>query len=147
MIMRAFYPSDVLVTAPEILFFWVARMIMMGYEFMGDAPFHSVYLHGTARDTQGRKMSKSLGNGIDPMDVVHLYGADALRYTLIAGMGLGAAVFLDPNDPGKPLDTGRNFATKLWNIGRFLLNNVGDDTVSYTHLRAHETRHDLVCRL
>ncbi|HEY5440014.1 MAG TPA: valine--tRNA ligase [Gemmatimonadaceae bacterium] len=127
--LRAFYPSDVLVTAPEILFFWVARMIMMGYEFMGDAPFHSVYLHGTARDTQGRKMSKSLGNGIDPMDVVHLYGADTLRYTLIAGMGLGADVFLDPNDLGKSFATGRNFATKLWNIGRFLLNNVGDDTV------------------
>jgi valyl-tRNA synthetase len=127
--LRAFYPSDVLVTAPEILFFWVARMIMMGYEFMGDAPFHSVYLHGTARDTQGRKMSKSLGNGIDPLDVVHLYGADALRYTLIAGMGLGADVFLDPNDLGKSFATGRNFATKLWNIGRFLLNNVGDDTV------------------
>jgi valyl-tRNA synthetase len=127
--LRAFYPSDVLVTAPEILFFWVARMIMMGYEFMGDAPYHSVYLHGTARDTQGRKMSKSLGNGIDPMDVVHLYGADALRYTLIAGMGLGADVFLDPNDLDKSFATGRNFATKLWNIGRFLLKNVGDDTV------------------
>jgi valyl-tRNA synthetase len=127
--LRAFYPSDVLVTAPEILFFWVARMIMMGYAFMGDAPFHSVYLHGTARDTQGRKMSKSLGNGIDPMDVVDLYGADALRYTLIAGMGLGADVFLDPNDLGKSFATGRNFATKLWNIGRFLLKNVGDDTV------------------
>ena len=75
-------PTDVLVTAPEIIFFWVARMIMSGYAFMGDAPFHSVYLHGTARDTKGRKMSKSLGNGIDPLDVVKLYGADALRYTL-----------------------------------------------------------------
>ena len=127
--LRAFYPSDVLVTAPEILFFWVARMIMMGYEFMGDAPFHSVYLHGTARDTQGRKMSKSLGNGIDPLDVVQRYGADALRYTLIAGMGLGADVFLDPNDLDKSFATGRNFATKLWNIGRFLLRNVGTDAV------------------
>ncbi|MEO8336664.1 MAG: class I tRNA ligase family protein, partial [bacterium] len=127
--LRAFYPSDVLVTAPEILFFWVARMIMMGYAFMGDAPFHSVYLHGTARDTQGRKMSKSLGNGIDPMDVVHLYGADALRYTLIAGMGMGADVLLDPNDLDKSFATGRNFATKLWNIGRFLLMNVGSDAV------------------
>ena len=68
-----------LVTAPEILFFWVARMIMAGYAFMGRAPFHTVYLHGTARDTQHRKMSKSLGNGIDPLDVVKLYGADALR--------------------------------------------------------------------
>ena len=127
--LRAFYPTDVLVTAPEILFFWVGRMIMLGYAFMGDAPFHSVYLHGTARDTQGRKMSKSLGNGIDPMDVVRLYGADALRYTLIAGMGLGADVFLDPDDLDKSFATGRNFATKLWNIGRFQLKNVGDDAV------------------
>jgi valyl-tRNA synthetase len=123
--LRAFYPSDVLVTAPEILFFWVARMIMAGYAFMGDAPFHSVYLHGTARDTKGRKMSKSLGNGIDPFDVIDLYGADALRYTLVSGMGLGADVFLDPADLEKTFAPGRNFATKLWNIGRFLLANVG----------------------
>jgi valyl-tRNA synthetase len=127
--LRAFYPTDVLVTAPEILFFWVARMIMSGYAFMGDAPFHSVYLHGTARDTQGRKMSKSLGNGIDPLDVVRLYGADALRFTLISGMGLGADVILDPADLEKSFATGRNFATKLWNIGRFLLTNVGTEPV------------------
>jgi valyl-tRNA synthetase len=127
--LEAFYPTDVLVTAPEILFFWVARMIMFGFEFTGETPFHTVYLHGTARDTQGRKMSKSLGNGIDPMDVVNRYGADALRYTLIAGMGLGADVFLDPADLDKSFATGRNFATKLWNIGRFLLKNVGGDEV------------------
>ena len=127
--LRAFYPSDVLVTAPEILFFWVARMIMAGYAFMGDAPFHSVYLHGTARDTQGRKMSKSLGNGIDPLDVVQAYGADALRYTLVAGMGMGADVMLDPADLDKSFAPGRNFATKLWNIGRFLLTNVGSAPV------------------
>jgi len=127
--LRTFYPTDVLVTAPEILFFWVARMIMSGYAFMGDAPFHSVYLHGTARDTQGRKMSKSLGNGIDPLDVVQLYGADALRWTLVSGMGLGADVVLDPADLEKSFATGRNFATKLWNIGRFLLGNVGTDPV------------------
>ncbi len=127
--LRAFYPTDVLVTAPEILFFWVARMIMAGFAFKGEAPFHSVYLHGTARDTQGRKMSKSLGNGIDPLDVVRLYGADALRYTLIAGMGMGADVFLDPADLDKSFATGRNFGTKLWNIGRFLLMNVGDAPV------------------
>jgi len=127
--LRAFYPTDVLVTAPEIIFFWVARMIMAGYAFMGEAPFNTVYLHGTARDTQGRKMSKSLGNGIDPMDVVQLYGADALRYTLIAGMGMGADVILDPADLEKSFATGRNFATKLWNIGRFLLGNVGTDPV------------------
>jgi valyl-tRNA synthetase len=137
--LRAFYPTDVLVTAPEILFFWVARMIMAGYAFMGDAPFHTVYLHGTARDTLGRKMSKSLGNGIDPLDVVRLYGADALRHTLIAGMGLGADVFVDPNDLDKSFATGRNFATKLWNIGRFLLMNVGTDEVRpFAHVNTGE---------
>jgi valyl-tRNA synthetase len=127
--LAAFYPTDTLVTAPEILFFWVARMIMAGYEFMGRAPYHTVYLHGTARDTQHRKMSKSLGNGIDPLDVVKLYGADALRWTLIAGMGMGADVILDPSDIDKSFAAGRNFGTKLWNIGRFLLDRVGDDAV------------------
>jgi valyl-tRNA synthetase len=139
--LRAFYPTDVLVTAPEILFFWVARMIMAGYAFMGDAPFHSVYLHGTARDTQGRKMSKSLGNGIDPLDVIALYGADALRYTLVSGMGLGADVFLDPADLEKTFAPGRNFATKLWNIGRFLLTNVGTEPVrSFPELAPEELK-------
>jgi valyl-tRNA synthetase len=126
----AFYPTDTLVTAPEILFFWVARMIMAGYEFKGRAPYHTVYLHGTARDTQHRKMSKSLGNGIDPLDVVKLYGADALRWTLVAGMGMGADVILDPVDIDKSFATGRNFVTKLWNIGRFLLDKVGGDPVT-----------------
>ena len=127
--LAAFYPTDTLVTAPEILFFWVARMVMSGYEFMGRAPFHTVYLTGTARDTQHRKMSKSLGNGVDPLDVVNLYGADALRWTLIAGMGMGADVILDPNDIDKSFATGRNFGTKLWNIGRFLLDRVGSEPV------------------
>jgi valyl-tRNA synthetase len=127
--LRAFYPTDVLVTAPEILFFWVARMIMSGFAFKGEAPFHTVYLHGTARDMQNRKMSKSLGNGIDPLDVVRLYGADALRYTLISGMGLGADVNLDPQDLDRSFASGRNFGTKLWNIGRFLLTNVGNEPV------------------
>jgi valyl-tRNA synthetase len=126
----AFYPTDTLVTAPEILFFWVARMVMSGYEFMGRAPFHTVYLTGTARDTQHRKMSKSLGNGIDPLDVVKLYGADALRWTLVAGMGMGADVILDPADIDKSFATGRNFVTKLWNIGRFLLDKVGTEPVA-----------------
>ncbi|MEO5568568.1 MAG: valine--tRNA ligase [Gemmatimonadaceae bacterium] len=127
--LKAFYPTDVLITAPEILFFWVARMIFAGYEFMGRAPFHTVYLHGTVRDTDHRKMSKSLGNGIDPLEVVNLYGADALRWTVVAGMGMGADVILDPKDLDKSFATGRNFATKLWNIGRFILGAVGDDTV------------------
>jgi valyl-tRNA synthetase len=127
--LKAFYPTDALVTAPEILFFWVARMIMSGYAFMGRAPFHTVYLHGTVRDTNHMKMSKSLGNGIDPLDVVRLYGSDALRWTLIAGMGLGADVILDPADLDRSFATGRNFGTKLWNIGRFLLDRVGTDPV------------------
>src|SRR5213080_188217 len=117
-----FYPGHTLVTAPEILFFWVARMLMSGYHFMEQRlPFTTVYLHGTVRDTQHRKMSKSLGNGIDPLDVVRLYGADALRWTLIAGSSLGADVILDPNDLETTFAPGRNFANKLWNIGRFIL--------------------------
>jgi len=127
--LKAFYPGDVLVTAPEILFFWVSRMIMSGYYFMGDAPYHTVYLHGTVRDMQHRKMSKSLGNGIDPMDVVQLYGADALRWTMVAGMGLGVDVLLDPTDLEKSFAPGRNFLTKLWNIGRFLLTKAGAEPV------------------
>jgi valyl-tRNA synthetase len=127
--LKAFYPTDLLVTAPEILFFWVARMIMTGFAFMGEAPYHTVYLHGTVRDTNHVKMSKSLGNGIDPLDVVALYGADALRYTVVAGMGLGADTILDPKDLDRSFAPGRNFVTKLWNIGRFLLTNVGDDHV------------------
>ncbi|MDQ6689473.1 MAG: valine--tRNA ligase [Gemmatimonadota bacterium] len=121
----AFYPTDDLVTAPEILFFWVSRMIVAGYAFMGAPPFHTVYLHGTVRDTNHVKMSKSLGNGIDPLDVAQTYGADALRYTVIAGMGMGADLVLDPKDLERSFAPGRNFATKLWNIGRFLLGNVG----------------------
>src|SRR5881628_1865395 len=117
-----FYPGHTLVTAPEILFFWVARMLMSGYHFMErQLPFTKVYLHGTVRDTQHRKMSKSLGNGIDPLDVVRLYGADALRWTLIAGSSLGADVILDPNDLETTFAPGRNFANKVWNIGRFIL--------------------------
>jgi valyl-tRNA synthetase len=125
--LKAFYPTDVLVSGPDILFFWVARMIMSGYFFAGRSPYHTVYLHGIARDTRHRKMSKSLGNGIDPLVVVKLYGADALRWTLVSGMGLGADVILDPDELDKSFATGRNFATKLWNIGRFLLTNVGTD--------------------
>jgi valyl-tRNA synthetase len=128
--LKAFYPTDVLVTAPEILFFWVARMIMSGFYCMGEAPFHTVYLHGTVRDMEHRKMSKSLGNGIDPLVVVEKFGADALRYTLMQGMGLGVDVMLDPADLEKSFAPGRNFATKLWNIGRFLLMQVGTEPVT-----------------
>src|SRR5437667_620630 len=115
-----FYPGHTMVTAPEILFFWVARMIMAGYHFLGARPFSTVYLHGTVRDTQHRKMSKSLGNGIDPLDVVRLFGADALRWTAIAGLSLGSDLILDPNDLETTFAPGRNFANKLWNIVPFI---------------------------
>ena len=119
--LKRFYPGHTLVTGPDIIFFWVARMIMAGYHFMGDKPFATVYLTGMVRDTEHRKMSKSLGNGIDPLDVVRLYGADALRWTLIAVSSLGADVILDPSDLETTFAPGRNFANKLWNIGRFIL--------------------------
>ena len=126
--LRAFYPTHSLVTAPEILFFWVARMVMAGYEFMGDAPFTDVYLTGTVRDLQGRKMSKSLGNGIDPLEVVRLYGADALRYTVIASAGLGTDIYMDPSNLDNSFGAGRNFSNKIWNAGRFALMNIGEET-------------------
>jgi valyl-tRNA synthetase len=127
--LRAFYPTDVLVSGPDIIFFWVARMVMAGYYFTGRTPYHTILLHGMARDALGRKMSKSLGNGVDPMEVVRLYGADALRWTLISGMGLGADITLDPDDLEKTFAPGRNFVTKLWNIGRFLLEKAGSSSV------------------
>ena len=142
--LAAFYPTDVLVTAPEILFFWVARMVFAGFKFANRAPFHTIYLHGTVRDMQHVKMSKSLGNGIDPLDVVALYGADALRWTVIAGLGLGTDVMLDPNNLEQSFAPGRNFATKLWNIGRFLLTSVGSAPVApiASVEAAHLTRAD-----
>ena len=127
--LRAFYPTHDMFTAPEIIFFWVARMIMAGYEFMGEAPFTQVYLHGTVRDAQGRKMSKSLGNGIDPIEVVDLFGADALRFTLLSSAGVGTDIQLDPDDLDGSFSPGRNFANKLWNAGRFALMTLGDDPV------------------
>ncbi|HTR20885.1 MAG TPA: valine--tRNA ligase [Gemmatimonadales bacterium] len=131
-----FYPGHTLVTAPEILFFWVARMLMAGYHFMGRKPFTTVYLTGTARDTKHRRMSKSLGNGIDPLDVVKLFGADALRWTLIAGSALGADLILDPDDLETTFAPGRNFANKLWNIGRFVLSQLPDTVPDVTTLDA-----------
>ena len=119
-----YYPGHALVTAPEILFFWVARMIMAGLEFRGDLPFTDVYLHGTVRDTQHRKMSKSLGNGIDPLEVVERFGADALRFTAVSGMSVGTDLILDPSDLDTSFASGRNFANKLWNAGRFILTNL-----------------------
>ena len=116
-----FYPGHTLVTGPDILFFWVARMLMSGYHFMGQKPFRTVYLHGIARDTKHRKMSKSLGNGIDPLVVVEKFGADALRWTCVANTALGQDLLLDPNDLETTFAPGRNFANKLWNIAQFVL--------------------------
>jgi valyl-tRNA synthetase len=132
--LRAFYPGHALSTAPEILFFWVARMIMAGLEFVGEVPFRDVYLHGTVRDTHGRKMSKSLGNGIDPLEVVQLYGADALRYTVLAAAGVGADIRLNPDDLEEAFAPGRNFANKIWNAGRFALMNVREGVRSPAEL-------------
>jgi valyl-tRNA synthetase len=125
--LRAFYPGHALVTAPEILFFWVARMVMAGIEFRGEIPFTDVYFTGTVRDHLGRKMSKSLGNGIDPLVVKERFGADALRYTVISGSGAATDQYLNYENLEETFGPGRNFANKLWNAGRFALMNLGDD--------------------
>jgi valyl-tRNA synthetase len=127
--LERFYPTDTLVTAPEILFFWVARMVMAGLEFMGEIPFRDVVLNGTVRDHLGRKMSKSLGNGIDPLLVVERYGADALRYTVVSGSAPGTDQYLNYQNLEEAFGPGRNFANKLWNAGRFVLMSVGDEPV------------------
>jgi valyl-tRNA synthetase len=110
-----FYPTTDLVTGPDIIFFWVARMIMAGYEWMGDLPFKNVYFTGIIRDKQGRKMSKSLGNSPDPLDLIAKYGADALRFGVMRSAPLGADILFDE----KNVELGRNFCTKLWNATRF----------------------------
>jgi valyl-tRNA synthetase len=115
-----FYPTEVLVTAPEIIFFWVARMIMAGCEFMGEIPFRDVYIHGTVRDEEGKKMSKSLGNSIDPLEVINDYGADALRFSLMAIAASGSDIFLSR----ERFEQGRNFSNKIWNASRFILMNL-----------------------
>lgn len=115
-----FYPNDVLVTGYDIIFFWVIRMIFSGYEQMGKAPFHTVLFHGLVRDSQGRKMSKSLGNGIDPLDVIDKYGADALRLTLITGNAPGN----DMRFYWERVESSRNFANKVWNASRFIMMNL-----------------------
>jgi valyl-tRNA synthetase len=127
--LKRFYPTDTLVTAPEILFFWVARMVMAGFEFVGELPFRDVVLNGTVRDHLGRKMSKSLGNGIDPLLVVERYGADALRYTVVSGSAPGTDQYLNYQNLEEAFGPGRNFANKLWNAGRFVLMSVGEEPV------------------
>ena len=118
-----FYPTDTLVTGYDIIFFWVARMIFSGVEHMGQVPFHTVLIHGLVRDAQGRKMSKSLGNGIDPLLVIDQYGADALRFTLATGNAPGK----DMRFSDEKVKASRNFANKLWNAARFVLMYLGND--------------------
>ena len=115
-----FYPTDVLVTGYDIIFFWVIRMIFSGYEQTGKAPFHTVLFHGLVRDSQGRKMSKSLGNGIDPLEVIEKYGADALRMTLMTGNAPGN----DMRFYWERVEASRNFANKVWNASRFIMMNM-----------------------
>ena len=115
-----FYPTDTLVTGYDIIFFWVARMIFSGLEHMKEVPFKTVFFHGLVRDAQGRKMSKSLGNGIDPLEVIAQYGADALRFTLVTGISPGN----DTRFSTERVEASRNFANKLWNASRFILMNI-----------------------
>ncbi|MCR5119023.1 MAG: valine--tRNA ligase [Lachnospiraceae bacterium] len=121
--LKYFYPTDVLVTGYDIIFFWVIRMIFSGYEQMGERPFHTVLFHGLVRDDQGRKMSKSLGNGIDPLEIIDKYGADALRLTLVTGNAPGN----DMRFYMERVEANRNFANKIWNASRFILMYMTED--------------------
>jgi len=121
--LKYFYPTNTLVTAQEIIFFWVARMMMAGFEFMGKAPFKTVYIHGTVRDDTGTKMSKSLGNIIDPLEIIEKFGADALRFSIISITAQGQDVFLSEQKFLK----GRNFANKIWNASRYIMMNLKEN--------------------
>ncbi|SFO06607.1 valyl-tRNA synthetase [Pseudobutyrivibrio sp. JW11] len=121
-----FYPTDVLVTGYDIIFFWVIRMVFSGYAHTGKSPFHTVLIHGLVRDSQGRKMSKSLGNGIDPLEIIDKYGADALRLTLITGNAPGN----DMRFYNERVENSRNFANKVWNASRFIMMNLADNQVT-----------------
>ena len=116
---KHFYPTDVLVTGYDIIFFWVIRMVFSGLEYTGETPFHTVLIHGLVRDSQGRKMSKSLGNGIDPLEIIDKYGADALRLTLVTGNAPGN----DMRFYWERVEASRNFANKVWNASRFMMMN------------------------
>ncbi len=121
--LKYFYPTSVLVTGYDIIFFWVARMIFSGLEHTGEVPFHTVFIHGIVRDSEGRKMSKSLGNGIDPLEIIDEYGADALRYALVTGNAPGN----DQRFQTDKIEAGRNFINKIWNAFRFVVMNFDDE--------------------
>ena len=126
--LKYFYPTDVLVTGYDIIFFWVIRMIFSGYEQMGERPFKTVLFHGLVRDSLGRKMSKSLGNGIDPLEIIDQYGADALRLTLITGNAPGN----DMRFYYERVEASRNFANKIWNASRFIMMNMPEEGLQVT---------------
>ena len=126
-----FYPTDVLVTGYDIIFFWVVRMVFSAYEQTSKAPFNTVLIHGLVRDSQGRKMSKSLGNGIDPLDVIEKYGADALRMTLMTGNAPGN----DMRFYWERVEASRNFANKIWNASRFIMMNIENDNFKKADLK------------
>lgn len=133
--LEAFFPTSALVTAYDIIFFWVARMIMASMEFMGKAPFRDIYIHGLIRDKQGRKMSKSLGNGIDPLDIVDEFGADALKFTLAFQAAQGQDILVDRES----FKLGSKFANKIWNATRYLLMNLeGRTLVSFEEITLDE---------
>ncbi|MBE5823298.1 MAG: valine--tRNA ligase [Butyrivibrio sp.] len=127
--LKYFFPTDVLVTGYDIIFFWVIRMIFSSYEHMGTYPFKTVLFHGLIRDSQGRKMSKSLGNGIDPLEVIENYGADALRLTIVTGNAPGN----DMRFYNERVENCRNFANKVWNASRFIMMNMKEDAPSAIH--------------
>ncbi|MEN0057853.1 MAG: valine--tRNA ligase, partial [Bdellovibrio sp.] len=130
--LKTFYPTNYLVTGHDIIFFWVARMIMMGLEFKRDVPFRTVYIHGLVRDSQGRKMSKSLGNSVDPVDMIDKHGADALRFSLAAHLYSGK----DLKFSEQRLEGYRNFMNKIWNAARFTLSNLSDFKVPAEGMKA-----------
>ena len=130
--LKYFYPTDVLVTGYDIIFFWVIRMVFSGIEQTGQEPFHTVLIHGLVRDDQGRKMSKSLGNGIDPLEVIDKYGADALRMTLMTGNAPGN----DMRFYWQRVENSRNFANKVWNASRFIMMNIEKATVKEVSLES-----------
>ena len=133
-----FYPTDVLVTGYDIIFFWVIRMVFSGIEHTGKLPFHTVLFHGLVRDDQGRKMSKSLGNGIDPLEVIDKYGADALRFTLITGNAPGN----DMRFYWERVEASRNFANKVWNASRFIMMNMPEENISLEQVPTNLTDAD-----
>ncbi|MFZ3015489.1 MAG: class I tRNA ligase family protein, partial [Minisyncoccia bacterium] len=146
--LKTYHPTDVLETGSEILFFWVARMVLMSEYVLGEIPFKTIYLHGTVRDGQGRKMSKSLGNGIDPLDIAQKFGADAGRIALVTGTAPGTDSRIDENK----IKGYKNFANKIWNITRFILENTKDTELveerfeKYTEKdrKFGEERHDVM---